>query len=122
MKSFVFSTLALCVILSAGTADAVPVFGKPVTLAQPGGAEFRALLYGDEFGYYIESPDGHTLFQDDEGSWCYAEKSGSELASSGISYPSAGSKEQASLLNCARILRGKGCKRAGRNDRMPLLG
>jgi hypothetical protein len=53
--------------------SAVPANGKVWTFTQPDGHQFQAVLRGDEFHAYHETPTGEILLQDPKsGSWHYA--------------------------------------------------
>lgn len=66
----VFSFL-LSVSFPAGL-SAAPARCSGITLVQPDGTSFRALLYGDEYLKVMTSVGGTPLIQEDDGFYCYA--------------------------------------------------
>ena len=58
---------ALCCILL----DARPV-NRTVTLRQPDGSLFSAVICGDEYSHSVRDIQGHLIETDSEGYWCYS--------------------------------------------------
>lgn len=64
--------LSIFLLLICSAAFAIPAKKGPVTLRQPDGTTFKALLRGDEFTRIKTTAEGHAIIQDEEGWWCYA--------------------------------------------------
>ena len=67
---------------------AAPYNHKKQELIQPDGTFVQVDITGDEYYQHIESPDGYTLFRDEDGWICYAELNEDETdyVSTGIVY------------------------------------
>jgi len=63
---------AIVLVGSATAASAAPAAAVPTTLTQPDGAQLRARAFGDEWSNGFETLDGHTVLQDETGTWTYA--------------------------------------------------
>lgn len=85
-KRMNFALLA-CLFLFSTTFSA-PHWGTITELEQPDGSVIKALMYGDEFYGWFETPDGYTIIKDPKTGWfCYAVLSeNEELVSSSIKY------------------------------------
>lgn len=59
-------------ILSSAKALCSPAREGFITLMQPDGTSFKALLQGDEFLRIKTTADGHAIIQEQNGWWCYA--------------------------------------------------
>ena len=64
--------ITIIIILSALTVHASPAKRGVMTLMQPDGTSFKAVLKGDEFTRIKTTTDGQTIMQDEDGWWCYA--------------------------------------------------
>jgi M6 family metalloprotease-like protein len=64
--------LIAILVFAAGTANAVPANPAPFDLVQPNGFGFAAQQTGDERAVWIETIDGYTLIQNENGWWTYA--------------------------------------------------
>ena len=60
-------------ILLTISASASPARRGPHLLTQPDGTSFTAFIHGDEFARIKTTAEGHSIIQDAEGWWCYAE-------------------------------------------------
>ena len=64
--------ITIIIILSALTVHASPAKRGVMTLMQPDGTSFKAVLKGDEFTRIKTTTDGQAIMQDEDGWWCYA--------------------------------------------------
>ena len=64
--------LTFLLMLSCLSAHAAPARNGMVTLSQPDGTSFRAIIRGDEFTKIKTDERGHAILQDADGWWCYA--------------------------------------------------
>jgi|GEM_PF-1233128 M6 family metalloprotease-like protein len=74
---------AMCVSV-AQYALAIPARPRPITLTQPDGSQFTAVLKGDEHFHFAEDQDGYSIILDKDGWWTYAKPENGLLAASGI--------------------------------------
>ena len=74
MNRHIIHILAAMIAMAAATAlsDAAPARRGPITLRQPDGYSFTAVLRGDEFGHILKTMDGCAIIQDEDGYYCYA--------------------------------------------------
>ena len=63
----------ISMILLTISASASPARRGPHLLTQPDGTSFTAFIHGDEFARIKTTAEGHSIIQDAEGWWCYAE-------------------------------------------------
>jgi|GEM_PF-1326290 len=75
----------LCVVTLT---QAAPHWGTKTQLRQPDGSTVEALMFGDEFYGWYETPDGYTVVRNPKSGWyCYAVLSGeSTLTSTSVRY------------------------------------
>ncbi len=65
--------MVLTILLSVGLfSSAAPARRGPITLVQPNGYSFRAVLKGDEFGHVLMTENGCAVVKDSDGYYCYA--------------------------------------------------
>ncbi|HEX3019972.1 MAG TPA: M6 family metalloprotease domain-containing protein [Chitinispirillaceae bacterium] len=75
-------------IFTFSTSYSAPYLGTRTALEQPDGSIVEALMFGDEFYGWFETPDGYTIIKDPKTGWfCYAILTKDEsLKSSSIKY------------------------------------
>jgi M6 family metalloprotease-like protein len=79
----------VCAFLFAGRVEASPAAPIEFTLTQPDGSTFTASQWGDEWNNGIETIEGYSILQMEDGLWVYAEPKADGLlgpAMSGGSY------------------------------------
>lgn len=87
MKTYTFFAgfiLAALLGLCPLTATAIPAYPGPVTITQPDGTTMVVRVHGDEKMHFYTTEDNHLLVADENGSLCYATKSGDLLKSTGV--------------------------------------
>ncbi|MEJ6950725.1 leucine-rich repeat domain-containing protein [Natronospora cellulosivora (SeqCode)] len=84
----IISITLLLLLMSVSVVLAAPIFNEEFIVEQANGTEVTVLVSGDELYRRVESIDGYTLIEDEDGWICYAmlNEDGTELISTGIEY------------------------------------
>lgn len=92
-------TLIACLFL-VSTIFSAPQWGTRTELEQPDGSQIEALMFGDEFFGWFETPDGYTIIKDQKTGWfSYAVLSQEgTLKSSSIKYKGKEAKNNGILM------------------------